>query len=96
MLGKIDLDGGCQKQLFLALGKLKYLKELNLCKTDITQTDVEALAGVLPSLQLLEKLVFGEIDFDDECKKQLFAALGKLKYLKELNLCKTGITQTDV
>ena len=86
MLGRIGVDGGCQKQLFFSLGKLKYLKELNLCNTGNIQIDVGALAGMLPSLQLLEKLVLEEIDCDDECQKQLFAALGKLKYLKELNL----------
>ena len=96
VLGRIDLDGGYEKQLFLALGKLKYLKELNLCKTDITQTDVEALAGVLPSLQLLEKLELGRIDLDGGYQKQLFLALGKLKYLKELNLRNTSITRTGV
>ena len=89
----IDFDDGCQKQLFAALGNLKYLKELNLYQTDITQTGAEALAGVLPSLQLLEKLVLKTIYLDDEHQKQLFAALGKLKYLKVLNLCETDITQ---
>ena len=96
LLGGINCDDGCQKQLFAAIKKLKYLKELNLCKTDIIQTGAEALADALPSLQLLEKVVLGEIDFDDECQKQLFAALGKLKYLKELNLRETHITQTGV
>jgi Ran GTPase-activating protein (RanGAP) involved in mRNA processing and transport len=96
VLGRIAFDDGCKKQLFAALGKLKCLKELNLCKTDIIQTGAEALADALPSLQLLEKVVLGEIDFDDECQKQLFAALGKLKYLKELNLRETHITQTGV
>ena len=89
----IYFDDGCQKQLFAALGNLKYLKEFNLDQTDITQTGAEALAGVLPSLQLLEKLVLKTIYLDDEHQKQLFAALGKLKYLKVLNLCETDITQ---
>ncbi|CAB4009579.1 NLR family CARD domain-containing 3-like, partial [Paramuricea clavata] len=93
-LGKIDFDDGCQKQLFSALGKLKYLKELHLCYTRITQTGAEALADVLTSLQLLEKLELGEINFGDGCQKQLLAALGKLKYLKGLSLCWTAITQT--
>ena len=97
MLGEVDFDDECQKQLFAALGKLKYLKELNLCETRITQTGVEALAEVLPSLQLLEELGLGKISrCDDGCHKQLFDALGKLKYLKKLTLGLTGITQTDI
>ena len=94
VLGEINCDDQCQKQLFAALEKLKYLKELNLRNTSITRTGVEALADVLPSLKLLEKLVLGEIDCDDECQKQVFAALGKLKYLKELNLLESHVTQT--
>ena len=93
-LGRMNFDDGCQKQLFAALGKLKYLKELNLRYTRITQTGAEAFADVLPSLQLLEKLELEMIDFDDGCQKQLFAALGKLKYLKALDLCETDIIQT--
>ncbi|CAB3978137.1 hypothetical protein MVEG_01350 [Paramuricea clavata] len=93
-LGSINFAGRCQKQLFAALGKLKYLKELNFQWTRITQTGAEALADVLPSLQLLEKLALGKIDFADRCQKQLFGALGKLKYLKELNFHWIRITQT--
>jgi hypothetical protein len=47
---------------------------------------------VLPSLQLLEKLVLEDIEFDNECQKHLFHAVGKLKYLKELNLGYSEIT----
>ncbi len=80
----------CDEQLFGALGKLKYLKELNLNTCLIfDETIVETLAVVLPSLHLLKKLVleFETVgDFDNSCYKQLFNALGKLKYLEELNL----------
>jgi hypothetical protein len=65
---------------------LKYLKELDIGKFRITQTGAVTLAEVLPSLQLLENLVLGSIGFDDECQKHLFHAVGKLKYLKELDL----------
>ena len=68
------------KQLSASLKSLKYLKELHLEEIDI---DGEALAEVLPSLQLLEKLTL--IRVDDDCK-HLFASLKSLKYLKELHL----------
>ena len=84
-------DDKCNKQLFAALGNLKYLKELDLSRIDINKTCAEALARVLPSLTLLEKLVLGEIDLDDECDEQLLAALGNLKYLKELDLSRISI-----
>ena len=77
-------------QLFAALANLKYLKELHLNLVDIT----EALAHVLPSLTLLEKLVLEEIRHYHECHEQLFAALGNLKYLKELHLVCWNITES--
>ncbi len=87
---KIDVDNKAQKQLFLAVGKLKYLKDLYSAYCKITQTGGEAFAEMLPSLQLLEKLTFLEIDFDNGSQGQLFLAAGKLKYLKDLFLgCKT-------
>ena len=89
-LGWIDLDFGCDEQLFAALGNLKYLKELDLKGININKTGAEALARVLPSLTLLEKLVLGYIPSDNECDEQLFAALGNLKYLKELDLNRKG------
>ena len=92
--GNIDDDGESQKQVFTAVGSLRYLKELDLCMTYINQNAARALANALPSLQLLEKLVFGEIDDDNESQKQLFTAVGSLKYLKELELKSTRITQT--
>ncbi|CAB3985996.1 Hypothetical predicted protein [Paramuricea clavata] len=92
MLDDIGFDDECQKHLFHAVGKLKYLKELVFRLSKITQTDAVTLAEVLPSLQLLEKLVFGNIEFDDECQKHLFHAVGKLKYLKELDLKRSKIT----
>ena len=91
-----DCDNLCVKQLFGALGKLKYLKELNLKFFGASKTSAESLVEVLPSLQLLEKLVLGlnpEEDYNNSCVKQLFRAVGKLKYLKELYL--KCITETD-
>jgi hypothetical protein len=59
---------------------LKYHKELNLYDIHITQTGAEALAEVLPSLQLSENLQLKSIDFDDAYKKQLFTfVVGKAK-----------------
>ncbi|CAB3996090.1 NLR family CARD domain-containing 3-like isoform X2 [Paramuricea clavata] len=95
VLDFVDKSG---KQLFASVGKLTYLKELELKFCTITQAGADSLAEVLPSLQLLEKLVLRNADFDyivDESRKQLFAAVGKLPYLKELELghwCET--TQT--
>ena len=90
-------DNWCYKQVFDALGKLKYLKEIeiDLKGIDITQTGAESLAEVLPSLQLLEVLKLGRIVFVDANKKQLFDAIGKLIYLKEIDLIRINITQTD-
>ena len=85
---------GNYKQLFAALGNLKYLKKLSLCNLFLIKTGAEALAHVLPSLTLLEKLVLRGIDHYDECGEQLFAALGNLKYLKELRLHDMDLTKT--
>ena len=66
------------RKLCNAIGKLEYLKELNLLRSP------EGLAEVLPSLQLLEQL---EICCNDENNtQQLFRVVGRLKYLKKLNL----------
>ena len=94
-LREIDLDYECDEQLFAALGNLKYLKELHLSWICIRKTGAEALARVLPSLTLLEKLVLEEIDFDGECDEHaLFASLGNLKYLKVLDLGEARINKT--
>ncbi len=94
VLAAIDVDNEGQKQLFLAVGKLRYLKELDLRNTKITETSAVALAKVLSSLHLLEKLLLGRIDDDNETQEQLFHAAGKLRYLKELDLFGTKITET--
>ena len=73
---------------------MKYLKEFILYFTDITQSGDEALADVLPSLQLLEKLALPCIDFENESDQQLFTALRSLHFFKELNLCGTIVTET--
>ena len=96
LLEKLVLKGigsydECDEQLFVALGNLKYLKELHLGEMNITESGIEALAHVLPSLTLLEKLVLEGIS----SYEQLFAAQGNLKYLKELKLKHLRISQTD-
>ena len=93
VLGEIEFGNRSEKQLFHAVGELKYLKKLDLGKNTITQTGAVTLAEVLPSLQLLEKLVFTKIDFDNE---QLLYSVGKLGYLKKLNLQFSKITQTGI
>ena len=87
-------DDECDEQLFAALGNLKYLKELHLGSWNITESGTKTLAHVLPSLTLLEKLVIDGIGLDYECDEQLFAALGNLKYLNDLNLVRWNITES--
>ena len=96
--GVINFDSGTEVQLFHAVGKLLYLKNLNVRKITITPPGAEALAQVLPSLQLLESLRLGEIEFSQgmDPDKQLFGAVGKLKYLKKLILFDSKITETGV
>jgi Ran GTPase-activating protein (RanGAP) involved in mRNA processing and transport len=91
-----DIDNESEKQLFPAVGKLTYLKELKLTWCTITQAAADSLAEVLPSLQLLEKLVMRCVQcayIDDESEKQLFTAVGKLTYLKELDFLTYKITR---
>ena len=92
VLGKCDLDRGNDEQLFYALVKLKYLKHLDLLYAKITPLGVEALIKILPSLQLLENLVFGKINFDSGSEARLFQAVGKLLYLKFLFVSLITIT----
>ena len=85
-----------KRQLILAVGKLKYLKELDLLRTFFRESDIMALAEVLPSLQLLEILLLGIIKFNEESNKHLFLAVSKLKYLKKLSLSYDGDGSTDL
>ncbi len=81
----VDLTNtDCMTGYFAALESLRYLKNLDLGRIKPAS---EALACVLPSLQLLEKASVG-LDSErlDHAITQLFGALGKLKYLKELHL----------
>ena len=99
LLEKLVLKGTrsvveCDEQLFAALGNLKYLKELRLVYVNFAESSIQALAHVLRSLTLLEKLVLEQIISYDECDEQLFAALGNLKYLKELHLVRWNITES--
>ena len=95
-LGDFDLDDEYDENALLpALGYLKYLKELDLSAIYIRKTGAKALACVLPSLTLLDKLELGEIDLDDECdERALLAALGNVKYLKVLDLSEVYINKT--
>ena len=87
-------DDESDTKLFKALGNLKYLKKLALWQFRSIQADaVAALSEALVSLPLLEKLVLKCVEFDDGCDVQLFHAVGKLKYLKVLDLYLTDITQ---
>ena len=91
----IEIDFKSESQLFKAIEKLKYLKEIDLSESNLTQLGVAALTEILPSLKLLEKLVLAtnsDITYD----KELFHAVGKLKYLKVLDLCSIKITQQGV
>ena len=85
-----------ERQLFLAVGKLKYLKELDLLCTRVDKLGAMALAEVLPSLQLLEILVLGDVVFNEESNKQLFLAVAELKYLKKLSLSYNEYSPTDL
>ena len=89
----IDLEG--ESQLFNAIEKLKYLKEIYWSESNITQEDVAALSEILPSLQLLEKLVLVN-NFGSLIDKELFHTVGKLKYLRELKLKCIKITPQSV
>ena len=91
--GGFHRDDKCSEQLFAATTNLKYLKELRLDLMNVTKTGQETFVRVLPSLTLLEKLVLETIRSDGECDEQLFAALGNLKYLKELHLEVTFFTK---
>ena len=88
VLGHVLGSLWCNKrQMYLAVGKLKYLKELDLFRSSVDKFNAMALAGVLPSLPLLEILVLGDGKFSDEgSMERLFLAVGKLKYLKKLSL----------
>ena len=97
--GLLSLSESDVKELFIAVGKLKYLKELNLgCGIKITQTNAEALVRALPSLRMLEKLKLKPIyDINESKGKELFISLEKLKYLKKftLDLRRTAQTKVD-
>jgi hypothetical protein len=89
------------EELFIALGKLKHLKELYLhCwSIEITSFNVEALATALLSCEMLEKIKLSKsrISCSDEFRcKQLLIAVCKQKYLKKLHLRWKKITRTNV
>ena len=97
VLGHVLDSFWCNKrrQMYLAVGKLKYLKELDLFRSDVSEVGTMALAEVLPSLQLLEILVLGIVYFNEESNKQLLIAVAKLKYLKKLSLSYRMYDSTD-
>ena len=97
VLGDVDLHEESDKQLFLAVAKLKYLKKLSLSYYGHGSTDLILLTEVLPSFpQFLEELTLKELDFDDGSGAQLFHAIGKLQYLKKMNVCVLKVAKTDV
>ena len=87
-----------KKELFIAVGKLKHLKTLDLgLDMKITRTNVKALARALPSLRVLENLRLGYIYYINESQGvELLIAIEKLKYLKKLTLGWRKMTQTHV
>ena len=89
----------CVEQLYAALGKLKYLRKLVLYILNITNREAEALAKVLPSLELLEDLQLardGKNGLDSEHEKKMFVAMSKLRYLKKLCLHCFKISYADL
>ena len=86
------------RELFIAVGKLKHLKKLDLSWLGkITRSSVDALIQALLTLRVLEKLRLEIINGSNESQgKGLLIAIGKLKYLKKLYLDWEGITQTNV
>ena len=87
VLGQVLRSYSCNKrQMYLAVGKLKYLKELDLLRSSVDEFGAMVLAEILPSLQLLEILALGIVEFNEGSNKQLFLAVAKLKYLKKLSL----------
>ena len=87
-----------KEELFIAVGKLKHLKTLHFFSgTKITRKNVKALARALPSLQILENLELGDIYDINKCQgEELLTAVGKLKYLKALDLSWSKMTETNV
>ncbi len=91
-LGKIDFDDEGGKQLFAAVAKLKYLKNLELYRTLSTGASVANFAEALPSLHCLEKLSLCDM-YENESDQQIFAAIESLRFLNELDLYSCHITQ---
>ena len=96
VLGIVDFNEESNKQLFLAVSKLKYLKKLSLSYGGDGSTYLIPLTEVLPSLRFLEELTLKDLIFDDGIETQLFHAIGRLQYLKKLNLCYSNIAKTDL
>ena len=90
----------CIGQLYSAIGKLAYLRRLDLVISGIIiDIEVETLAKVLPSLELLEKLTLEWDTWDrlgSDCVKRVFAAISKLRYLKKLDYTCPFKDYTDV
>ena len=83
VLRRIDCFVGGKEQLFSALGNLKNLQNLHLSTMTITETETEALAGVLPSLGLLRKLVLFRVFFEGSSEDKLFTAIHSLRSSKK-------------
>ena len=87
---------GSNKQLFLAVAKLKYLKKLSLSFYKNGSTDLVTLTEVLPSLRFIEELTLKNLVFDDGSGTQLFHAIGKLQYLKKLKFWGVQFAKPDL
>ena len=89
LLEKLVLVNVCEndpesfKQLFTAIGRLKYLKKLRLHFECITVTHTQAFAKIVESLQMLEELGLF-VRCTGECDEEFVAQVRKLKYLKKL------------
>ena len=81
-----NLSNGGYVRLYDAISKLEYLRKLELF-IEHDNNEAETLAMVLPSLELLEELTLDlwKVNrLDSEHEKQMFAAIGKSRYLKKL------------
>ena len=84
-------DDTYERQLFVtAVGKLKNLKQLEL---PVNIVSGKALAKVLASLPLLEKIWLIQFAWDCESEERIFHSLGKATYLKQFLLIDDYISQ---
>ena len=97
ILESVTFNNGSEEQLFRGVGKCKYLKGLGISGTEITQEGAVALADALSLLAFFETLILFNIVFVHGSDTKVFndELIGKLKYLKELHLDYTKISQAS-